>query len=321
MNLGLILAGLDQGDSAAQLLEEASDIWRELAKNGSVDSKSSLALSLVNLGAFKTRTHPEEAISLLRQAAKIYELIALTHTDYLVSLAGCLLNLAGALSAAKQYRASLPISERSNEIWRKLREKRPDAYSSDLASSLLNHGAILSMLGEHKESLHFTEEGVAILRNLETRRTGKFAVYIAQGLSNLGATFLDLGNHQSAAQALKESLCIKDSLRPAPADLAFTTTADLHRLAQALIALEQPLEALSPAAEAIRLFTPYFLQLPRQLGEVMVPMVTTYVTVAQSAGQQLDPDIMHPIENDLANLGYEFNDRPPTAHKPHPPPH
>ena len=83
-------------------------------------------------------------------------------------------NLGKMLSELGQREDALKATQEAVDIYRKLAEKRPDAFLPDLAMSLNNLGKMLSELGQREDALKATQEAVDIYRKLAEKRTRRF---------------------------------------------------------------------------------------------------------------------------------------------------
>ena len=92
------------------------------------------------------------------------------------------------------------------DLYRRLVEQRPDAFTPDLAMSLNNLSNRLSDLGRREEALDAITEAVEIYRRLVEQRPDTFTPNLAGSLNNLSNRLSDLGRREEALDAIIEAV-------------------------------------------------------------------------------------------------------------------
>jgi tetratricopeptide (TPR) repeat protein len=297
-NLGFRLHNLGQREDALNATREAVEIYRELVQLRPDAFRSKLAISLNNLGnALSGLGQREDALNATREAVEIYRELAQLRPDaFRPDLAMSLNNLGNMLSDLGRREDALDATREAVEIRRELAQLRPDAFRPDLASSLNNLGNKLSNLGRREDALDATREAVEIGRELAQLRPDAFRPDLATSLNNLGAMLRDLGRREDALEAIREAVEIRrelaqlrpDAFRP---DLA----SSLNNLGAMLSDLGRREDAFQAAEEAVRVLSPFFLRFPAAFVSRMSILVRNYFAHAESAGEELDEDLLTPI--------------------------
>ena len=140
LDLSNRLADLGRREEALAAIEQAADIYRQLAEARPDAFLPDLAKSLNNQSnCLADLGRREEALAAIEQARGIYRQLAEARPDaYLPDLASSLNNQSNCLADLGRREEALAAIEQAVTIRRQLAEARPDAFLPDLASSLNN---------------------------------------------------------------------------------------------------------------------------------------------------------------------------------------
>ncbi len=205
--LAIIDSALGENERASEFLQQATDLFRELARRNPDDFLPSLALSLNNLGAtlfarglyYEAMTNTREAVEIAR------ELAASNPQVYRPVLATSLSNLSRGLSALGQQEEALKATQEAVDIYRQLASARPEVFRPYLAASLNNLGRDLSALDRWEEALVVTLEAVKHYQELARGHPQTFLLDLATSLNNFSAILSKLGRQEEAQAAYREA--------------------------------------------------------------------------------------------------------------------
>ena len=251
-NLSLRLADLGRREEALAAIQEAAEVYRELAAARPDAFRPDLATSLNNLSnRLGDLGRREEALAAIQEAAEVYRELAAARPDaFRPALATSLNNLSLRLADLGRREEALAAIQEAAEVYRELAAARPDAFRPDLAMSLNNLSLRLADLGRREDALAAIQEAVTIRRELAAARPDAFRPDLATSLNNLSADLADLGRREDALAAIQEAVTIRrelaaarpDAFRP---DLAMSLNnlsadlADLGRREEALAAIQE----------------------------------------------------------------------------------
>ena len=100
-------------------------------------------------------------------------------------LAAAFGNFGASLGDVGRFDEALAVAKKAEEIWRRLAEKQPDAYTADWATSLGNLGVRLSEVGRFDEALAATKKAEEIRRGLAEKQPNAYTADWATSLGNL----------------------------------------------------------------------------------------------------------------------------------------
>ena len=256
-NLSVYLSALGREEDALTANQEATSIYRQLARDYPSAFRCDLASSLSNLSVYLGALGREEdALAASEEAVTIHRELAEVRPDD--SLANALNNLANGLGHLGRWEDALAAIEEAIMIRRELAAARPDDLRPDLAPSLhmlassLNGLSIyLAELGRRENALTASEEAVTIhrelaqvrpdafrlgiadmgrnakedatyRRELAQARADTFRPHLADSLNNLTVRLADLGRREDALTASEEAVTIHRELAQVRPD-AFQT--------------------------------------------------------------------------------------------------
>ena len=257
-NLSIRLADLGRREEALDAIQQAVEIYRELAGARPDAFRPDLARSLNNLSnRLADLGRREDALEAIQQAVEICRDLARARPDaFRPDLAMSLNNLSNRLADLGRREDALEASQQAVEIYRDLARARPDAFRPDLAMSLNNLSNRLADLGRREDALDAIQQAVEIYRDLAGARPDAFRPDLAMSLNNLSNRLADLGRREDALEAIQQAVEIyrdlararPDAFRP---DLAMSLNNLSNRLAD-LGRREEALEAIQQAVEIYR---------------------------------------------------------------------
>ncbi|MFF8592383.1 tetratricopeptide repeat protein [Streptomyces sp. NPDC015220] len=270
LSLGIYLSRLGRAEEARSATGLAADLYRR------TDDRQSLALALSQLASRESALdHDEAGAAALTEAIELYEELALEQPGFHgPHLAKALEDLAAHHCGEEEYRAALPLLERSTALWERLGD--PASLADGLRSRLLVHCClgqdtedVLDRLAEAQrdpEETVRTLDGVVAeligLNRLEpaehllTRAFGLWEIHLLEhpdGNPVLRPVLLDSramllardGRHAEAAAVQEETVRLLEP--PAdddPAGFLSSLAAARSRLCDYLRAAGRPAEAL-----------------------------------------------------------------------------
>jgi len=218
---------------------------------------------------FQNLARYDSAVSAFREAELLYRNLAEQNpAPFLTDHAGCLNNLANALSSVGQRREALVLAQESVRVFRQLAADNTEASVSSLALSLNNLGLRLSELARREDALAAADEATRLYRRLAASRPDAFLPYLAGSLNNLGTMLSDLGRREEALAAAEEATLLYRQLAASRPDAFLPGLAGcLNNLGNRLSGLGRREEALAAAEEATRLYR----QLAGSLPDALLP--------------------------------------------------
>ncbi|MDG4834798.1 tetratricopeptide repeat protein [Solwaraspora sp. WMMD1047] len=252
--LAIRLANTGRREQALAPAEEATGIYRRLAKVNPDAYLPDLAASLNNLGMIlSVLGRREQALAPAEESTGIYRRLAKVNPDaHLPNLAASLHNLGMILSVLGRREQALAPAEEAVTIRRRLAEANPDAHLPNLATSLNNLGNRLSELGRREQALAPAEEATGIYRRLTKVNPDAHLPNLATSLNNLGMILSELGRREQALAPAEESTGIYRRLAKVSPDAYLPGLAmSLNNLGNCLSGLGRREQALAPAEEAV----------------------------------------------------------------------
>jgi tetratricopeptide (TPR) repeat protein len=253
----LTLTQLGRSVEALPVIQEAADLYRELAAASAGRYGPELAASLAHLGiAYSELGCPAEGLEASAEAAGLYREMVSAHPSwYQPDLAATLVNLGTRLSELGRPVEALGVTQEAVRLYRGLATTNPDRYQPDLAATLANLGARFSELGRPSDALKVTQEAAGLLQNVIAVNPERYRPNVAGFLASLGGQFLDLGRPAEALSAGQEALRLYRELAKANPDgyrpsLAVT----LAKLGNTFRSLGCHAEALEATREAAMLY-------------------------------------------------------------------
>jgi tetratricopeptide (TPR) repeat protein len=181
MNLSIAFHRDGQREKALAAVQEAVDLYRELARQRPDAFTPNLAGSLNNLAnRLSELGQREKALAAAQEAVDLRRELARQRPDaFTPNLAGSLNNLANRLSELGQREKALAAAQEAVDLYRELARQRPDAFTPDLAMSLNNLASFLSALGQREKALAAAQEAVDLRRDLARQRPDAFTPNLA----------------------------------------------------------------------------------------------------------------------------------------------
>ncbi|WP_438269984.1 tetratricopeptide repeat protein [Pseudofrankia inefficax] len=255
-NLSVRLAALGRREDALSAINEAVDLYRDLAAARPDAFGPDLAMSLnnqsVRLAALGRR---EDALSAINEAVDLYRDLAAARPDaFRPDLAMSLNNQSVRLAALGRHEDALSAINEAVDLYRDLAAARPDAFGPDLASSLNNQSNRLAALGRREDALSAINEAVDLGRDLAAARPDAFRPDLASSLNNQSNRLAALGRREDALSAINEAVQIRRDLAAARPD-AFRPdlASSLNNQSVQLAALGRHEDALTAINEAVQI--------------------------------------------------------------------
>ncbi|MCP9839009.1 tetratricopeptide repeat protein [Cyanobium sp. N.Huapi 1H5] len=212
----------DTGDrvGALEAIEEALDLYRELAAASPDAFLPDLAMSLNNLANRRSDGGDRAgALQAVQEALDLYrELAAASPQAFRPDLAMSLNNFSNRLSDGGDRVGALRAVEEALEHYWDLAAAAPDAFRPDLAMSLNNLSLRLADNGDRAGALRAIEEAVTIRRELVAVAPDAFRPALARCLNNLSLRRGDTGDQSGALKAIEEAVDLYRELTAAAPD-------------------------------------------------------------------------------------------------------
>jgi tetratricopeptide (TPR) repeat protein len=221
---------------------------------------------------------------------------------------------------------ALSVTQDAVNLFRKLFQVNPQAFSQDLATSLINLGNRFGDVGQREEALATSQEAVSLFRILVQANPQSFSLNLAASLNNLGVRLNELGQREEALTITQESVDLRRELaRSNPHAFKPGFAASLNNLGAMLSLLGQREEALTVMQEVVHLRRELARDFPaafntdladslNNLGNVLSDLgrrnealiftqeaVELYRNLAQNNSQTFNPDLARSLSN-LGNL-------------------
>jgi tetratricopeptide (TPR) repeat protein len=257
-NLAISLGRQGDAAGAAQALQEAIDLLREVAVHHPRGVQLALAKGLFNLASFLSDLdRHEEAISMLDESRRISEELVREESsaEALAVLASGLSSLGSRLSDVGRYEEALMASRESIEIFRHFPSVATEALRSSFALGLERLGRGLTADGRPREALAATEEANQILRSLAERFPEIFLPDLARNLLTLSERLAAVGRREDAMRASQEALQIYRGFSQRQVPFAPELADSFHNLGNHLADVgchEQALEVTREAVDRAR---------------------------------------------------------------------
>lgn len=250
------LAAVGRREDALSAAQEATHLFRELARAQPDAFTAGLATALNNLGnRLSDLGRWEEALSAAQEAANIDRELARAQPETFVpGLAGSLTNLASRLADVGRWEEALATAQEAVNIYRALAGTALEEFASGLLISLNNIVLRLSALGRREEALAPAQEAVTIGRELVRTRPEAFMPHLALSAHQLAKALSELGRWEEALVAARESTEIyRELARARPEAFKPQLAASLTGLAVHFSNLGRRKEALAAAQESVNI--------------------------------------------------------------------
>ncbi|WP_232630873.1 tetratricopeptide repeat protein [Methylobacterium sp. Leaf118] len=252
-NAGGYLSQIGRREEALAAAQEATGLYRDLARARPDAFTPDLAVSLNNLGnRLSELGRREEALAAAQESVEIWRALAHARPEtFTPDLAMSLNNLGNRLSELGRREEALAAAQEAVEIRITLASARPDTLTPDLAVSLNNLGNRLSELGRREEALAVAREATGLYRDLARARPEVFTPDLAGSLNNLGNRLSELDCREEALAAAQEAVEIRHALaRARPEAFMPDLALSLNNLGNRLSKLGRREEALTAAQDA-----------------------------------------------------------------------
>lgn len=264
--LGFFLGTLGRREEALIASQEATELYRQLAKAHPDTFLEDLASALNNLGMMLAGLgSQEEALVATEEAANIRRGLAETQPQtFLPNLARTVNNLGTRFGRLGRRDEALAAAEEAAQLYRALAATNPVDFQPELATTLNNLGMMLAAMGRREEALAATQEATRLDRSLAATRPDAFLPHLARTLNNLGTQFGSLDRQAEALAATQEAIQLYRDLAVARPDAFVTGLASaLSNLGTHFRCIGQMPEALDATKEATHLYRELTETLPR----------------------------------------------------------
>ena len=214
LSLSRCLAASGRRDEALQTAQEATNLYRTLAKHNPGAYSPSLAMSLNNLALRLAEDgQRDKALKAAQEATDRYHDLAREDRElYDPNYATSLNNLAKYLAEDGQRDEALTTARKAVSIRRRLADQKPAIYAPYLAMSLNNLAIYLSQVGQRRESLTTIRESISLYRRLADQSPATYIPELAQSLNNLALRLAEDGQHDEALKTVQEAVDIYQGL-------------------------------------------------------------------------------------------------------------
>lgn len=255
-NLAVFLSRLGRREDALVAAQEATDLYRALAKVGSEVFTSNLATSLNNLSIMLSALNQRKnALVAAQEAADLHRALADARPEvHIPNLAISLNNLANRLSDLNRLEDALTAAQEAVSLRRALATARAGVSTSELAGSLTNLSTMLSDLNRREDALAAAREAADIYRTLADARPEIFIHDLAGSLTNLANMLSALDRPNEAFPVAQQAADLFRTLADARPEVFTPYLAmALNNLTNVLRRLNRRADALAAIQEAIRL--------------------------------------------------------------------
>ena len=255
---------------------------------------------------------PHQTVVLREMGAKVSAMLAEADRkaaktdpseDNLARLAISLNNLGLRLSDLGRREEALKTAAEAVKIYRRLSDRRPDAFEPDLAMSLNNLAPMLSELGRGEEALKTAQEAVEIHRRLSDRRPDAFEPGLAASLSNLATMLSELGRREEALKNAQEAVEICRRLsarRPDAFEPDLARSLGVLSLCRKIAGEDR--QAKEAIEEALTTLRPLFLRLPAAFAPLMARICREYLAAVEALDEEPDQELLGPVLEALKKL-------------------
>ncbi|MDQ3765072.1 MAG: tetratricopeptide repeat protein [Actinomycetota bacterium] len=153
----------------------------------------------------------QEATKFARLAVDARRILAGEDRESSAHLGHALTNLGNRLSHRGSVKHAVEATTEAVQIFRRLAEEDPDAYSPDLALVVCNWSDDLFKAGREQEALAAIREAVTLYRTMAEVNPA-FQIDLAKSLLNLGAQLAKQWQYQEARAVTNESVTILQSM-------------------------------------------------------------------------------------------------------------
>ena len=257
LSLSRCLAASGRRDEALKTAQEATNLYRTLAKHNPAAYTPELATSLNNLANSQAENgQRHEALKTAQEAVSISRNLAEHNpTAYNPKLAISLDNLALRLAEDGQRGKALEAAQEATDHYHNLAREDREVYDPNYATSLNNLAKYLAEDGQRDEALTTARKAVSIRRRLADQNPAIYAPDLAMSLNNLAIYLSQVGQRSEALTTIWESISLYRRLADhSPATYIPELAKSLSNLALRLDEDGQHDEALKTVQEAVDIY-------------------------------------------------------------------
>ena len=257
LSLSRCLAASGRRDEALQTAQEATNLYRTLAKHNPAAYNPELAMSLNNLANSQAENGQRyEALQTAQEATNLFRTLAKHNPGaYNPSLAMSLNNLALRLAEDGQRDKALEAAQEATDRYHDLAREDREVYDPNYATSLNNLAKYLAEDGQRDEALTTARKAVSIRRRLADQNPAIYAPYLAMSLNNLAIYLSQVGQRSESLTTIWESISLYRRLADqSPATYIPELAKSLNNLALRLAEDGQHDEALKTVQEAVDIY-------------------------------------------------------------------
>ena len=255
LNNSRFLAATRHATKALESAQEATAIYRGLAKTAVVSYRQRLAECLIQLSScLSLLNRSQSSCGMALEALEICREISRGDENARFSHAKALLRLSRAHLPLRQYERAHGAAYQAVRLLHGLAQDRPDAFSDSLASALDHLGSVLVRLDRRQKALEVTAKAVSIYRELDVQYPGVFRSELVLVLNNLSLRLHALGRPEEALAIIDEAVEICRDLADERFGLHSGRLAmSLSNRSAMLKSLQRLSDARSDAEEAVRI--------------------------------------------------------------------
>ena len=257
LSLSRCLAASGRRDEVLQAAQEATNLYRTLAKHNPAAYNPDLAESLNNLAGSQAKNGQQhEALKTAQEAVSISRNLAKHNpAAYNPKLAISLDNLALRLDEDGQRDKALETAQEATDRYYDLAREDREVYDPNYATSLNNLAKYLAENGQRDEALTTARKAVSIRRRLADQNPAIYAPSLAMSLNNLAIYLSQVGQRSEALTTIWESISLYRRLADqSPATYIPELAKSLSNLALRLDEDGQHDEALKTVQEAVEIY-------------------------------------------------------------------
>jgi len=314
---GFRLSEVGRREEALKVVQEAVELYRELAHRQPEAFRPNLARSLSNLGVRWSEVgRREEALKVVQEAVELYrELTQRQPEAFQPDLARSLSNLGVRWSEVGRREEALKVVQEAVEYYRELAHKQPEAFRPDLARSLNNLGVRWSEVGKREEALKVVQEAVELYRELAHRQPEAFRLNLARSLSNLGVRWSEVGRSEEALKVVQEAVeFYRELTQRQPEAFRPDLASSLNNLGGRLRGVGRREEALEVEQEAVEFYRELTQRQPEAFQPDLAQSLSNLSVMLSEVGRREEA---LKAEQEAVGLRRELSQRQPEAFQPH----
>lgn len=299
------LSAVGRREDALNAALEAVPLHRELVTAQPEAFTPYLANLLINLAVKLSDVgRKDEALQVASESVDLCRTLTRNRPDvFIPDLALSLSNFANRLTDVGHKEEALEVAREAVMLRRVLTAERPDVFTADLAMSLNNLANFLNQLGQREEGLAVAREAADLYRTLTAASSDAFTADLAMSLGSLANSLNQLGQGEEGLEVAQEAVDHYRTLTASRPDVFTPNLAvSLSVLADALELNDHTDQAIAYDREAVSTLSPYFLARPVIFAERIVPCIRRYIRRSETAGIEVDANLLAPIISCLEKL-------------------